>query len=92
MRFPWLMHTETHLLNGISNIRSSEGEILQSTSKTAKIRSIMNRRTNLGKQLGISVHWGGAQLAFRHPCASQNIQHVLPLREKTVTRALNMHP
>jgi hypothetical protein len=45
MRLAWIMHEEIDLLNGISNVRASQSEILKSTGKTAIQCRICNRRT-----------------------------------------------
>lgn len=64
--FPGIMHVKADLLNYIGNIRSGEGEILQGTSKAAKLRSINDRRTIIISEFLVSVHQCGARLALSH--------------------------
>ena len=37
MGLAWVMHMETDLLDGVSNVGSREGQVLQSSGQTAKI-------------------------------------------------------
>src|SRR5690349_7195338 len=91
VRLPGIMHVKTNLLNSIGNIWPSEGQILQSTGKTAVIRSIRNRRSITGK-LRISINWCGTRVAVSHASTVKNLQHILSLRkEKAIPRTLHMH-
>jgi hypothetical protein len=88
------MHVEADLLNSVVNIRPSECEVLQGTSKTAKIRSlkVRKRRAGDGRQLGIGVNRCSAGLACSHAGSGKNVEHVLVLRqEKTIWASLDMH-
>jgi hypothetical protein len=88
----WLlrvMHMKTYLLDCISNVRTGESEILQSTSYTAELCRISHRNT-LGRQLGLSINRSAARLARTHTSTVQNIQHVLFLSKKeTISATLN---
>ena len=53
------------LLNGISDIRPGEGEVLQGTGETPEVRGIRNRWT-ISRQLGVGVHRSRARLALGH--------------------------
>jgi len=75
------MHVQADLLNNILNVWFGEGEVLKSPSKTAVLTGIRDRDT-ISRKLGVSVHRSAARLAVTHTSSLQNIQHVLPLREK----------
>lgn len=45
MRFTWIMHEKTDLLDSIGNIRTSKCKILQGTIKTSIKSRIRNRRS-----------------------------------------------
>ena len=91
VRLTRIMHVQANLLNGISDIRPGEGEVLQSTGETPEVGGILNRWT-ISRQLGVGVHRSRARLALGHTCAAQNVKHVLPLREKSGATPLYMHP
>jgi hypothetical protein len=81
MSVPWSMHVEANLLNRISNVRPSKGEVLKSTGEAAKIRGLrtLKRMAGGGRHLGICVHWRSTRFAGSHACAIQNVQHILSL-------------
>jgi hypothetical protein len=81
MWFLWIMHMKTYLLDGIGNVRTSEGEILKSTNYTAELGRISHRNT-ICRQLGLSINWDAARFARTHTGTVQNIQHVLLLSKK----------
>jgi hypothetical protein len=58
MSFSGIMHVETYLLDNISDVRPSEGQVLQSTSKTAISCRICNWRAGFNGDLGTSVNRG----------------------------------
>ena len=92
VRLTRIMHVQANLLNGISDIRPGEGEVLQSTGETPEVGGILNRWT-ISRQLGVGVHRSRARLALGRTCAAQNVKHVLPLREKkSGATPLYMHP
>ena len=92
MWLAWIMHVQANLLDGISNIRLGECEVLQSACKTLEVRGVLNWWT-IDCQLGIGVHWSRARFALSHTSAIQDVKHVLPLRkEKTETTTLYVHP
>lgn len=45
--FSWIVHEETHLLNGKGNVGSSESQVLESTSKAPIQSRIRDRRTGI---------------------------------------------
>jgi hypothetical protein len=75
------MHMEAYLLNGVSNVRPGECEILKGAHKAAVAGGISNRRTGISRYLCTGVNWGGARFAITHAMASKNVQCVLALRE-----------
>jgi hypothetical protein len=76
---PRIMHMEAQLLNRIRDVRASEGEVLESTSKTP-VRGGIRHRVPLGlRQLALCVNWSGAGVAVSHPGALKDIKSVLPL-------------
>jgi hypothetical protein len=52
------MHVEKDLLDIISDVGPSEGQVLQSTSKTAISRKICNWRVGYNRDLGTGVNRG----------------------------------
>ena len=78
VRLTRIMHVQANLLNGISDIRPGEGEILQGTGETPEVRGILNRWT-ISRQLGVGVHRSRARLALGHTRTVQDVDHVLPL-------------
>jgi hypothetical protein len=82
MRVSGVVHMQAYLLNSIDDIRTSESEILQSTSDTAVVSRIRHRRTISSRQLGVSVHRSAAGLAVAHASVVEDIQQLLSLRKK----------
>jgi hypothetical protein len=95
MRGPWSVHVKIDVLNRITDVRPSEGEVLQSTCQAAEISGISSWKqvTIRSRQLGVDVDCGGTGLAGSHVGPVQNVDHILPLgKEKPILLALNMHP
>jgi len=82
MRLTRGVHVKADLLNSIGDVRTSEGEVLQGTNQTAVMSRIGKKITIGSGQLGVCINWCAAWLAIRHTSALQNIQGILPLREK----------
>jgi hypothetical protein len=77
-----IMHMKAQLLNCISDVRSSEGEVLQSTSKTP-VRGGIRHRVTLGLgHLALCVNWSRAGVAICHPSSLKDVKSVLPLVKK----------
>jgi len=66
MRPPRIVYMKADLLNGVRNIGPSESQVLESTSKTLKLRSISNWSTICSRDLGIRIHWSRTRLAVGH--------------------------
>jgi hypothetical protein len=78
MRLPRVMHIEADLLNSISNVRTSEGEILKCSSNTAIVSGVGDGDT-ISRKLGVSINRSTTRLAVSHTGTLQNIQHILTL-------------
>jgi len=55
-RFPRIMHMKANLLDGVGDVRPSEGQVLESTSKTPKLRGINNWGAICSRDLGVRIH------------------------------------
>ena len=78
---------KTDLLDCICEVRPSEGEVLQGTSKTPVGSRISHGITQISRQFRLSVDRSGAGLAISHPSPLQNIKCILPLVKKKARRA-----
>ena len=78
---------ETDLLNGISEIRPGESEVLQGSSKTPVGSRISHGITHINRQLRLSVDRSGTGLVISHPSPLQNIKCILPLVKEKARRA-----
>ena len=57
---PGIMHMETDLLDSIDEVRTGEGEVLQSAGQTPVGSRISHRITQISRQLRLSVDRSGA--------------------------------
>jgi hypothetical protein len=62
VRFTWVMHEQTHLLDRISQVRPCEGQILQRTSEAAVLRGVGEGGSSSADSLdlestGVEVGW-----------------------------------
>jgi hypothetical protein len=73
------MHKKTHLLNGIGDLRTGEGEILEGTGEAPVLSRIGDGGTLRGGELGASINRGGGGVAFKHAGSLQEIDGVLSL-------------
>jgi hypothetical protein len=60
------MHVETHLDDGIGDIRACERQVLHGANDTAIERSIGGRRASGGRCFRLGVDWRGRRLAVHH--------------------------
>jgi hypothetical protein len=88
MRLPWVMHIEANLLDGISNVRSGECEILQGAQEAMILCHIRDWGT-IRRELGTCVNRSRTQFAIRHPDVLKNINHILALWEKETPTLLS---
>jgi hypothetical protein len=49
--FEWIMHVKTHLLNGVGDVRTHEGEVLESLDKTSVLSQVGHRRADRGGEI-----------------------------------------
>jgi len=73
-----IMHEQTDLLNGESNVRSGEGKPRKSANQDAILTGVIHRRAIIG-ELGTCVHRSQARLAVLHPSTLQDVEDVLTL-------------
>ena len=79
MHLSGIMHVQANLLNGVCNVRLGEGQILESTHKTAVGSRISNRNTGISRNFGTGVDRCGTLFAIAHAVSSKNVQGVLTL-------------
>jgi hypothetical protein len=88
VRFTWVMHEQTHLLDRIRQVRPCEGQILQRTSEAAVLRGVGDGWTIFGGQFGLGVHGRRGGMALRHACTLEKLNSILTLREEqAISRA-----
>jgi len=73
------MHEQTDLLNGESNVRSSEGKPRKSANKAVVLTGVIHRRAVIG-ELGACIHWSPTRFAVLHPSTFQDVKNILALR------------
>jgi hypothetical protein len=86
MRLAWVVHEETHLLNGVGEVQTSQREVLESTSEAVVLGSILHRSTVRSRELGMSVHRSRCRVTLSHTGALEQIHSVLALGEEEATR------
>jgi hypothetical protein len=86
VRLPRIMHMKAQLLNHISDVRPSEGEVLESTRETP-VRGGIRHPVPVGlRQLALRVNWSRAGVAIGHPSSLKDVKSVLPLVKKKSSR------
>jgi hypothetical protein len=81
MRLSRCMHVQTCLLNRMSNIGASQGEILESPCKTAILRRISQKRTLISGELATRVNRSDTWVAVEHAGVLEKIGSILALRK-----------
>jgi hypothetical protein len=81
-----IMHMKAQLLNCISDVRPSEGEVLESTRETLVHCGIRHLVPVGLRQLALRVNWSGAGVAIGHPSSLKDVKSVLPLVKKKSSR------
>ena len=76
-----VVHVKTHLLDGVRDVRSREGEVLESTVKAPVLCRISNGSTGGGGELGGGVNRRSRGRAAGIAGFVQNFRRVLGLRE-----------
>jgi hypothetical protein len=93
MRLTRIMHEETHLLNNIGDVRTSQSKILKSAGETPILGSILNRITICGRQLGTSVDGCRCRVTFSHSSTLKEIHRILALgQKKSISRTSDRDP
>jgi len=93
MRLAGIMHEETHLLNSVGDVGSSQREVLKCTGETPVLRGILNRITICCRQLGSSVNGCGCRVTLGHASTLKKIHRILSLRQKeTISRTGDRDP
>jgi hypothetical protein len=82
MAVTWIVHKETDLLNGMGEIRSGEGEVLESSSQAAVFGRIRDAGAVSAGKFGFGVEWGSNGVAVQHVGALQQFERILLLREE----------
>jgi hypothetical protein len=86
MRLVRVVHEETHLLNGVGEVWTSQREVLESTSEAAVLGSILHRSAVRSRELGASVHRSRCRVTLGHAGALEQIHSVLALGEEEAAR------
>ena len=93
MRLMRVVHEETHLLNNVGDVGSSQREVLKCTGETPVLRGILNRITICCRQLGSSVNGCGCRVTLGHASTLKKIHRILSLRQKeTISRMGDRDP
>jgi hypothetical protein len=79
VNFPRIMYVKADLLHGVGDVRPCESQVLEGAHKAAVGCGISNSRTNISRDFGTSVDWGGARIAGAHAVALQDVQSILTL-------------
>lgn len=69
-----IMHVKIDLLNGIGDIRPSDGQVLQRTRETVIVSGIVNWSTI--SLLGIGVNRTGTRFAISHTSMLKNLKTI----------------
>ena len=76
------MHEQADLLNGVGDVRPSEGKVLKCTSKTPVMCGVREEIAVGGGEFGASVNGCGNGFTIEHLSAVKNLQSVLLLAKK----------
>jgi hypothetical protein len=76
------MHVETDLLDGVSDVRAGERQVLEGTGEAPEVSRISNGRPGLSGDLGLHVHQHQNWLAIHHASSLMNIESKLTLSEE----------
>jgi hypothetical protein len=76
------MHIEADLLDGISDVKAGERQVLKGPGEASELRRISNRRPGSGGDLGLHVHGRRDWLAIHHASALKDVEIELALSEE----------
>jgi hypothetical protein len=79
--FARVVHVKTHLLNGVGDVRTREGEVLESPGETPVLSRVDHGRAGRSGELGRCVARCRGRLAGSHAGIVQNLCRILGLRE-----------
>jgi hypothetical protein len=88
MRLMRVVHVEAHLLYCVGNVRSGEGEVLESPNQAAIDSRVTDGSPHVGGDLGLSVDRRGAGLTVAHVITLKYVLSILALVEEEVIRPL----
>jgi hypothetical protein len=86
MRLPRVVHVQTDLLHGVSDVGSCEYQVLESSCNAPEQRGVLNGRPRVPCQLHLEVDWSRAQLTVRHDRMFEDVKHVGTLMEEQTIR------
>jgi hypothetical protein len=70
------------LLHGISDVGSSERQVLEGSGNALELRGVRNRRPRVVSQLPLEVDWSRTRLAVCHDCPLEDVKRVGALVEE----------
>jgi hypothetical protein len=76
------VHMETHLLNGVGNVRPGEGEVLECACQAPVRRRVGDWGAVVFRELRLGVNRRGAGLAVGHSSPLQDVEDVLTLMQE----------
>jgi hypothetical protein len=79
---PRVVHVQTDLLHGISDVEPCERQVLEGSDNTPKLRDVRNRRPRVVSQLRLEVDWSRTRLAVHHDCPLEDVKRVGALVEE----------
>jgi hypothetical protein len=77
-----VVHEETHLLNGVGQVWSGQGDVLEGAGDAPIYGWISNGSTISGGELGVSVDRGRCRVTLSHASALEKLNGVLSLRQE----------
>jgi hypothetical protein len=86
MGLPRSVHMQTHLLDGVCDVRPGEIEVLKRAGQAPVGRRVGDQEARRLRELRLSVDRRGAGLAVRHASLLQDIDGVLALVEEETLR------
>jgi hypothetical protein len=84
MRLTGVVHVKAHLLDHVGNVKSGEGEVLESPDQVAVSSRVTDRGAHVRGDLGLSVEQRGAGLAVTHANTLKDISSVLAFVQEEV--------
>jgi hypothetical protein len=79
---PGVVHVQTDLLYGVSDVRPCERQVLEGSYNALELRGILNRRPRVPSKLCLEVDWSRALLAVHHDRTLEDVEHVVVLVEE----------